>query len=1330
MTRAAFRRPTHLRAGPAAGVDGSHARTCRESVLVSSFPRLLGTLALTVLALASHPGGLAADSSRFDPLAGLPDVQNYLPDAYQAHAQIFATAQSPDGVLYFGTFGNVVSFDGERWRRYPVPGAWIRCLAVGADGLIYVGGAGVLGRLEPAPATGLLQFTSLASHVPAEFAQFATVWSAAREGPTLFFAIDGAVLEWTQGTFRATPFAGQRPALRPAGGALYCHLGDTLLAWNGTTWAARVRDARLGQMRRSTVMADGARGLVIGRDDGRMLRLPAGASSLEEWPAATALLQPLGLRNGVRLDDGRFVLSTGGEGLLILAPDGTPLQRLTAESGLAQTSTYGLTVAADGTLWIETANGLSHLDPRAAWTVFDSRNGRPAGIGGEPLTTPAGTVFQFSDVGAFRLRPSSSGLEQAQMERVPGLPARIANLVPFNGELLTGNEQGLLLLSSPARLVYKTDAQVEDILLLPHDPSLLAIGLIRGVEVVRVSPTFSVQSLGRVPSIDVEVTNIEAEPDGTLWAGSVAGIALRVRRPPDQDWTRAEVTRFDASRGLPAGSVWVRVIRAGSEMLLASRSGVFRLNRETDRLEPHPAFAHHVPTGVNNVPGVSDERGRFWFQIAQPDGTFQLGCLDTRTSPATWKPLPARIIESLGYGGARVVAYQADAGRQRLWLSGTRSTVCYDVDAAEPTTPPPTVLLTEIAQGPHHWASSHATRTFPFSREPLRFQFASPAASNGRTTYETRLVGYQSAWSTAQGTDAVFTNLSGGTFRFEVRARDAAGTVGPLAQYEFHVTPPWHRSWPAYSAYALAALSGMVGFVRWRLGHAERERRRLEALVATRTTELASARDQAEAASRAKSAFLASMSHELRTPLNGVIGYAQVLQGDARLLPDQRERLRIVHQSGEHLLRMINDVLDLAKIEAGKLELRVAPLALGDLLADVIAAHAPSAAARRLAFTLDAAPDLPAWVEGDAQKLRQVLDNLVGNAIKFTARGSVKIRVTALTPSPDSTGAASSPPLIRFCIVDTGAGISPADQARLFQPFEQAHATRANAPGTGLGLAISRALVERMGGTLALDSTAGTGSTFSFSLSLPAAAAAPTSSKSPFDVTGYEGPPRRVLIVDDHPVNRSLLVDLLQPLGFICHAHEAGLPALDALRAGQEPWPDLAILDVRMEGIDGLELTRRLRILAGQRPLRVLLTSASVLTFNPADGHAAGCDDFLPKPFRTADLIAKIGGLLALKWHPLPPADCHPIGDNPPASISVNSEHCHPIGDSVTGIRIPYERRAALDDALALGDIAEVRRLIAEGRARDPAAEMTWRALDEAAAGFQLSRLRQLLENA
>ena len=1284
---------------------------------------------------------LGAAAATFDPEAGLPLIRNFPPEVYRGHSQIFATTRGADGVMYFGTYGAVVSFDGERWRQFALPGTWTRTLTTGPDGLIYVGGGGMIGRLEPAPGSGELRFVSLADRLPEAQRGFASVWSAATVGDRVFFAIDGAVFAWRDGAFRVWPFPGQRAAMRSAGAQLFCHVGDQLLRWAGDDWQPFASDARLAAVRRLTVLP-AERGVLVALDNGAILHVNE-AGTLAPWPTPAAeFFQRAGIRNGLRLADGGYVFSTAGEGLVQLAADGTPVRRLTVASGLAHAATYGLGLGRDGHVWVETANGLSVFDPLAPWSFFDLRNGRPDTIGGEALRFAGDMILSVSDVPPLRLTRATDAFGAAQL--VPfstGTTGRLSNGVVMHGGLLNGGERGVVRLDGVSHLLHPTTSQVEDLVPLRAMPDVLVIGMLRGVELARITPQFAVTRLGRVPDFDLETTNIVEARDRTVWIGTSSGVALRLQLAADG--TIASQTRFDATRGLAADAGWVKLHVLQNEILVCLKSGVFRLDATGESFTPDPRFAPRFPAGINTLPLESDGQGRVWFQVRRPDGGFELGRLDLRDPTApVWTPLPETINAALGFGGARMITYLRENGGEFLWVSGTRSTARLDLAAAAaPVSAPPGVVINDLGRGAQRWQPGAGALALPFSREPLRLLFASPAAVGTSVSYETRLLGYDPNWTPATSPEATYTNLFGGPFTLEVRARDAAGRAGEVARATFSIAPPWHRTAAAYALYALAAGAAIFGFVRWRLGRAEREQRRLAALVTTRTAELATARDQAEAANRAKSAFLAAMSHELRTPLNGVIGYAQILQADTRLAPDQQERVRIVQHSGEHLLRMINDVLDLAKIEAGKIELRPAPLALGELLRDIAAAHAPAAAAKGLAFTLDPAADLPATVIGDAQKLRQVLDNLLGNAIKFTASGNVTLQVSCRAGSPDPASsrgadaklAAKKPPasnpagsgdpalqltipnsqpsapdsqLLRFSLIDTGPGIAPADQARLFQPFEQAAATRGDAPGTGLGLAISRALVERMGGTLALASEFGRGSTFSFSLSLPSVEASPATDRLTARITGYNGPHQRVLIVDDHAVNRRLIVDLLAPLGFACTEFSSGSEALARLTTDSAPWPDLAVLDVRMAGLDGLALTRALRRSPRGRDLKILLMSASVLSFDPAAGRDAGADDFLAKPFRTPDLLEKIARLLAVHWEEAPAP--------PPAA---------PIAHQA----IPPEIRTSLLDVLAQGDLEAFRGALASAEAEHPECAAHWRALDAAAGAFQLSRLRELL---
>jgi CheY-like chemotaxis protein len=339
---------------------------------------------------------------------------------------------------------------------------------------------------------------------------------------------------------------------------------------------------------------------------------------------------------------------------------------------------------------------------------------------------------------------------------------------------------------------------------------------------------------------------------------------------------------------------------------------------------------------------------------------------------------------------------------------------------------------------------------------------------------------------------------------------------------------------------------------------------------------LADARDQASEASRAKSAFLANMSHELRTPLNAILGYAQILQWDQQLSERQTTGLTTIEQAGQHLLALIDEILDLSKIEAGRLELHAAPLELAPFLQGIGNIIRVRAEQQGVRFIHDAG-ELPAIVIADERRLRQVLLNLLGNAAKFTDRGEVSLRVRALDADEYQAR-------LRFEVRDTGIGIKPEDLDTLFQSFQQVGEERRRRGGTGLGLAISRQLVRHMGGDIQVESAPGRGSRFWFEIVLPtgSADAAPAPERR---VVGYEGERKTVLVVDDVPANRALLVDMLRPLGFTMVEAENGRVGLEKAQA---VLPDVILMDNVMPVMDGLEATKRLRELPALKEVPVI----------------------------------------------------------------------------------------------------------------------------------------------
>ncbi len=389
--------------------------------------------------------------------------------------------------------------------------------------------------------------------------------------------------------------------------------------------------------------------------------------------------------------------------------------------------------------------------------------------------------------------------------------------------------------------------------------------------------------------------------------------------------------------------------------------------------------------------------------------------------------------------------------------------------------------------------------------------------------------------------------------------------------------------------------------------------------------ELAQAKKEAEAANRAKSAFLANMSHELRTPLTSILLYAELLQRYENTSTDRYQRgLSVILQSAEHLLNLINQVLDLSKIEAGGLEMAAEPVPLAEFLAKTTTLLQAKAEKKglTLAYTLPA--DLPEQVSCDEIRLRQALLNLLGNAIKFTEQGKVTLSVELL--SVDKT---TIPPTVnlRFAVTDSGPGIPPADLEHIFEPFVQTRDTQRQ--GTGLGLAISRRLVRTMGGEIYVESDVGQGSRFWFDVPLPLAEKTDIAPESLGRITGYLGPRRHILVADDDALVQEALQAFLTNLGFIVTGASNGRIAL---KLAQKIMPDMIMLDLMMPDMDGMAAVAQMRRILSLKRVPIIAISASTLAQEREKSLSAGFTRFLPKPIQLNKLFKHLEEYLQLIW--------------------------------------------------------------------------------------------------
>ncbi len=1162
-------------------------------------------------------------------------VTNYNHEGYKAHYQNWFITQDKKGFIYSGNGDGILEFDGVSWRLISSPGLKaVRTVVVDENNVKWIGADRELGYLET-DSLGFLQYKSLKDKIPPDYPLTANIWQIFPEQDRILFFADNRIYSWKDNLFSIIPHPGRIYREYQVHGKVYVPIvdqgmyevvGDTLqMIPNGKMFKDMRPIIGLPYGENSVLFVTKFSGLYV-YDGNGITKLENEIENYlkENRPYA-----------GYQLADSSLAFATLNGGVIIMDRNGGLLKILTTEEGILNNQVHGLTVDDQNALWMALQTGISQVEPDLPYSFFDKRSGLEGTV--SAIARHQGNLYVGTFSGLYALEVGS-GTSPAKFNRIKGIQSGCFFLLSLENGLLAATADGVFVVSEKeASEVYRLGG-TRTLCQSKRDENRVFVGHMHGLSTIYFE-NGQWQAEKDLEQFKEDIFSIAADKNETLWLGTSLHTVIEVdysslsNRSKEMDFDLIKVNRY--GEGLPEGRPNVFLLK---DELLVVADGIdgplFKFDRDSGHFSPEPHFGKRFGLDSLYVYPIAYQNqgdyilleskpynGRQYRFAAAKDGDENYSLqrfYDERFRSTTDTHLYWDNKNLLWFGGERITSY--DFGKK------------YDFNSSFDTY----IRKVTIGQDSTIFGGDKSDFTGPalnYSNSSLRLEYATPSFMDPQENrYQYRLDGFDDQWSDwTKETKKDYTNLPEGDYQFLARAQNIYGDVSTVGSFDFEILAPWYRTWWAYLLYVVLFVSFLVAILKWRSRQLKAKNAALEKLIAVRTSEVQHQANQLKIQAeklleldKAKSRFFANISHEFRTPLALIKGPIEQLEQhfDEKL---SMENVKMIRRSANRLLNMVNQLLDLSKIDEGSLKLAPTEGDVYKCLRAATSSFNSHAAQCNIDYRVQI-PQAVLWASFDRDKLDNIMYNLLGNAFKFSEDGSQ----IGFEVSQDEGR-------LQILVSDSGKGIPKEKLPFIFDRFYQVdNGNTREKGGSGIGLSLSKDLVELMHGTISVSSEMGKGTIFAVEIPLQEIK---TGRRKFSGVTTRQGSIGKrpfalvkddkrsvpsVLLVEDNSDMRHYITEQLIRFYKVKEAVDgrAGLK-----KAISDP-PDLIITDLMMPKMDGIELCEKLKTDVQTSHIPVIMLTAKAGIDNKIAGLETGADDYLTKPFDAKELLVRTKNLI------------------------------------------------------------------------------------------------------